>query len=71
VDSTSLAQEAHQLRPLKLRPCADCGDRFGGRDVIEVTVEHESLTWFVGDELCEECSAPGTTASSRAVRSGS
>jgi len=55
VDSTSLAHEAHQPCPLKLRPCADCGERFRGRDFIEATEEHESLTWFVGDELCKEC----------------
>ena len=53
--STSLAQQAHQPRPLKLRPCAECGDSFRGRNLTVVTEEHESLTWFVGDELCEEC----------------
>jgi hypothetical protein len=60
VDSTSLAQQAHQPNPLKLRPCADCGESFGGRDLTEVTEEHESLTWFIADELCKECAAnPG------------
>ena len=55
MDSTSLAQEAHQPRPLKLRPYADCSESFRGRDLTEVSEEHESLTWFVGDELCKEC----------------
>ena len=55
MDSTSLAQEAHQPCPLRLRPCADCGKSFAARDLIEVTEEHESHTWFVGDELCGEC----------------
>jgi hypothetical protein len=54
VDSISVAHETHQPRPLKLRPCADCGQSFGGRDLIEVTEEHQSLAWFVSDELCEE-----------------
>jgi hypothetical protein len=25
------------------------------RDGVEVTEEHESLTWFPGDLLCREC----------------
>jgi hypothetical protein len=55
VDTKSLAQQTYQPRPLKLRLCADGGKSFGGRDLAEVTEEHESLTWFLGDELCKEC----------------
>ena len=41
----------------KTAPCADCGKRFRHRELVEVTEDHESLTWFVGDELCESCAA--------------
>ena len=44
VDSIGVSQEAHQPRPLKLRPCADCGQGLGGRELTEVTVEHESFS---------------------------
>ena len=36
-------------------PCSACGDRFPGRDLVEVEEDHESLTWFVGDRLCGGC----------------
>lgn len=37
-------------------PCAGCGRRFRYRDLVEVTEDHESLTWFPGDRLClAEC----------------
>lgn len=37
-------------------PCAGCGRRFRHRELIEVTEDHESLTWFPGDRLCvREC----------------
>jgi hypothetical protein len=35
--------------------CADCNGRYLGRDLYEVTEDHESLTWFVGDLLCRSC----------------
>ena len=35
--------------------CSGCGDRFRGRDLIEVMDWHESLTFFEGDVLCKEC----------------
>ena len=35
--------------------CAACSQRFLGRDLHEVTEDHESLTWFVGDLLCRSC----------------
>ncbi len=43
------------LPTTRLRPCAGCGGRFMGRDLYEVMEEHESLTFFEGDRLCEEC----------------
>jgi hypothetical protein len=39
----------------KTRQCAGCGQRFPHREIIEVSEDHESLTWFVGDKLCESC----------------
>jgi hypothetical protein len=39
----------------KSATCADCNRRFLGRDLYEVTEDHESLTWFVGDLLCRSC----------------
>ena len=37
----------------KLRICAGCGGRFRGQDLFEVPDDH--LTFFEGDELCQEC----------------
>ena len=39
----------------KSATCADCNRRFLGRDLYEVTEDHESLTWFTGDLLCRSC----------------
>ncbi len=39
----------------KTAPCDGCRRRFAHRDLIEVTEDHESLTFFEGDLLCEEC----------------
>ena len=39
----------------KVGHCADCNHRHLRRDLIEVTEDHESLTWFPGDELCRSC----------------
>lgn len=36
--------------------CDGCGRRFRHRELVEVTEDHESLTWFPGDRLCRrEC----------------
>ena len=36
--------------------CVGCGERFRHRELVEVTEDHESLTWFPGDLLCiAEC----------------
>ncbi len=36
--------------------CDGCGGRFRHRQLVEVTEDHESLTWFPGDRLCRhEC----------------
>jgi hypothetical protein len=43
------------LPTTRLRPCAGCGGRFIGRDLYTVMDWHESLTFFEGDSLCEEC----------------
>ena len=39
--------------------CDGCGERVRRRDLIEVTEDHESLTWFAGDVVCRSC-ARGT-----------
>ena len=36
-------------------PCTGCGRRFPHRDLTEVTEDHESLTFFEGDRLCDGC----------------
>lgn len=36
--------------------CSGCGSRFPRRELIELhEVNHDSLTYFHGDELCREC----------------
>jgi hypothetical protein len=42
-------------RRARTAPCAGCGERFRRRDMVEVLEEHESLTFFVGDLVCEGC----------------
>ena len=39
----------------RLRPCAECGGRFIGRDLYTIMDWHESLMFFEGDSLCKEC----------------
>ncbi len=39
----------------KTATCSGCGDRVRHRDLTEVTEDHESLTWFPGDQLCDPC----------------
>jgi hypothetical protein len=46
---------AAEIVNAKSGTCADCNRRFLGRDLYEVTEDHESLTWFVGDLLCRSC----------------
>ena len=35
--------------------CDGCGQRRWNRDLDEITEDHDSLTWFVGDLLCSGC----------------
>ncbi len=35
--------------------CDGCGERRWDRELVEVTEDHGSLTWFVGDRLCGGC----------------
>ncbi len=35
--------------------CDSCGERRWDRELVEVTEDHDSLTWFVGDRLCGGC----------------
>jgi len=39
----------------KLPACTACGGRFRHGELIEVTHEDGSLTWFPGDLLCKAC----------------
>jgi hypothetical protein len=48
-----LGWHRNRRRGAKTLPCADCNERFRGRDLIVVSDDH--LTWFEGDELCREC----------------
>ena len=48
-----LGWHRNQRSGAKTLPCADCGGRFRGRDLIEVCDDH--LTWFEGDLLCRGC----------------
>ncbi len=41
--------------PATLHGCDGCGEQ--SRDLIEVVADHQSLTFFVGDEVCRECAA--------------
>ena|SRR5215211_3441707 len=41
----------------KTSTCDSCRKRFPNREMVEVTEDHESLTWFPGNLLCEECAA--------------
>jgi hypothetical protein len=46
-------------RRARTAPCAGCGERFRRRELYEVCEDHGSLTYFVGDRLCEECALAG------------
>ncbi|MDP9476311.1 MAG: hypothetical protein M3R38_11645 [Actinomycetota bacterium] len=35
--------------------CDGCGERRWDRELVEITEEDESLTWFAGDRLCKAC----------------
>ncbi len=35
--------------------CDSCGERRWDRELIEVTEDDDSLTWFVGDRICKAC----------------
>ncbi|MDP9457710.1 MAG: hypothetical protein M3Q60_18515 [Actinomycetota bacterium] len=35
--------------------CDSCGERRWDRELVEVTEDHDSLTWFPGDLLCRCC----------------
>ncbi len=35
--------------------CDSCGERRWDRELVEVTEDDDSLTWFVGDRLCGGC----------------
>jgi hypothetical protein len=51
---------AATIAKAKTAPCSSCGRRFRHRDLVELTEDHESLTWFVGDRLCRrDCAGPG------------
>jgi hypothetical protein len=39
----------------KTRRCTGCGEPTLRRDLIEVTEDHESLTFFAGDHVCPQC----------------
>ncbi len=39
----------------KLPACTACGQRFRHGELIEITHEDGSLTWFPGDRLCKAC----------------
>lgn len=42
----------------RLVECVGCGERYPHRELIEVTEDHESLTFFPGDRLCvRECAS--------------
>ncbi|MDP9437462.1 MAG: SWIM zinc finger family protein [Actinomycetota bacterium] len=39
----------------KLPSCTACGGRFPHAELVEITEDDESLTWFPGDRLCKSC----------------
>ncbi len=39
----------------KLPACTSCGHRFRHGELVEVTEDDASLTWFPGDRLCKAC----------------
>jgi len=51
------AYTVEELRRMRERRCDGCGERFAGREMVEVMEDHGSLTFFEGDEVCRECAA--------------
>jgi hypothetical protein len=39
----------------KIATCSGCRKRYRHRELVQVTEDHESLTWFPGDLLCRGC----------------
>ncbi len=39
----------------KTRRCSGCSEPTNRRDLIEVTEDHGSLTFYDGDQICVEC----------------
>lgn len=52
-----VCKHAHSLRHARSigTQCSGCRKPFRWRELIEVTEDHESLTWHQGDMLCFEC----------------
>ncbi len=46
---------AARYKKAKTATCSGCSERFRHRELTEVTEDHESLTWFPGDLLCDGC----------------
>ena len=46
---------AAAYKKAKTATCSGCRKRFKHGDLCEVHEDHESLTWFSGDLLCEGC----------------
>ena len=56
MDRPSVARLARHVVPPKLSPCAGCGARLPLRELVELHEDnHDNLTYFHGDLLCEEC----------------
>jgi hypothetical protein len=57
MDTIKSSASAPRSRPAKPKtaPCDGCGKRLPLRDLLEVHDWHESLTFFEGDLICEEC----------------
>ncbi len=51
------AYSVEELRRMRERTCDGCGERFPGREMVEVVEDHESLTFFEGNKICRECAA--------------
>lgn len=46
---------AAAYKKAKTATCSGCKKRFRHKELYEVREDHGSLTWFVGDLLCEGC----------------
>ncbi len=49
------AYSVEELRRMRERACDGCGERFPAREMVEVVADHDSVTFFEGDEVCREC----------------